>query len=71
MAETGMSVLSGDYSLFQKHSSVIMGFPSGAKARIFPAQDGMAKAMPLQNTIYETCSRTSNAKDYLIFRETW
>jgi hypothetical protein len=31
--------------------------PSGAKARFFPALDGMAKAMPLQSTIYEIRSR--------------
>jgi hypothetical protein len=32
--------------------------PSGAKAPFFPALDGMAKAMPLQSTIYETRSRS-------------
>ena len=32
--------------------------PSGAKAPFFLALDGMAKAMPLQSTTYETGSRS-------------
>jgi hypothetical protein len=37
-------------NLFQAKSM----HPSGAKAPFLPALDGMAKAMPLQSTIYES-----------------
>jgi hypothetical protein len=39
--------------------------PSGAKAQFFLALDGMAKAMPLQSTIYETGSMHFPASKYI------
>jgi hypothetical protein len=44
----------GFINLFQAKSM----HPSGAKAPFFPALDGMAKAMPLQSTIYEQMPAT-------------
>jgi hypothetical protein len=45
------------YSVFQKPIVGNGCFPQGLKPAFFLALDGMAKAMPLQRTIFETRSK--------------
>jgi hypothetical protein len=49
----GIGGLNNSESLFHKSIQAKSMHPSGAKAQFFLALDGMAKAMPLQITIYE------------------